>query len=141
MKVAVVGSRIPLIEEEPPEVNWPMLVLRWEVRTEIFALVESLPPDTVIISGGANGPDSYAEKAARKFLKRAPLIYRANWKEQGNNAGFRRNQQIAEDCDELHAWWDGQSRGTQHTIRLARKIGRIVTIHNIVLPMRILNTA
>jgi len=34
--------------------------------------------------------------------------------------GFIRNQQIVDACDMVLAFWDGKSKGTQHTISLAK---------------------
>ncbi len=58
----------------------------------------------------------------------------ADWKRLGKRAGFARNQTIVDDCDEVLAWWDGKSRGTAHTIGMARKAGKPVTVHEIATP-------
>lgn len=39
---------------------------------------------------------------------------------KGKAAGFIRNKQIVDACDMVLAFWDGKSKGTEHTIKLAR---------------------
>jgi len=90
-------------------------------------LSEKLP--FVLISGGAEGADSLAERFADEN-KLEKVIHLPNWNGEGKAAGFIRNARIVEDCDELVAFWDGVSRGTRDTIRKARKKGISVTIVN-----------
>ena len=90
-------------------------------------LSEKLP--FVLISGGAEGADSLAERFADEN-KLEKVIHLPNWNGEGKAAGFIRNARIVEDCDELVAFWDGVSRGTRDTIRKARKKGILVTIVN-----------
>lgn len=74
----------------------------------------------VIVSGGAEGADSLAEKYA--LDNNIPLIiFLPDWKQKGKKAGFLRNIKIVEACDGLIAFWDGESRGTKHSIDLAKK--------------------
>lgn len=71
-----------------------------------------------IISGGARGVDSLAENwADRKGVDK--LIFPADWKKYGKSAGYRRNHDIIKNSDLVLALWDGQSRGTQHSMGLA----------------------
>lgn len=98
--------------------------------TEVLAVLRAHGPDVEVISGGAPGMDTIGARAARGLgLKLTE--YPADWKTFGKRAGFLRNQTIVDNCDELHAWWDGKSRGTAHTIGLARKAGKPVTIHDL----------
>jgi hypothetical protein len=39
-----------------------------------------------------------------------------------------RNQQMVDQCDKVVAFWDGQSRGTKHTVDLATAKGIPVDI-------------
>lgn len=70
---------------------------------------------TEIISGGARGPDRMAERYARenhiKFTE-----YPADWNKHGKAAGYIRNAQMADNCDILLSFWDGESRGTANMI-------------------------
>jgi len=80
-----------------------------------------------IVSGGARGVDTYAEKTAEYFdikFKKFP----ADWDKYGKGAGPIRNTEMAEYADGLFAVWDGKSRGTQHMISAANKLGLQVIV-------------
>ena len=47
----------------------------------------------------------------------------------GRGAGFVRNRAIVEAANVVVAFWDGRSRGTAHTIGLAREAGRQVVVY------------
>jgi hypothetical protein len=109
MRIAIVGSR-----------EYPKLDL-------VRSYVRSLEPGTVVISGGAKGVDSEAEKQARDFGLEV-VVYPADWNRYGKTAGFVRNRTIVEDADRVVAFWDGDSRGTINTISLAVKMGKSLEI-------------
>lgn len=72
----------------------------------------------VVLSGTARGIDRLGEQFAGRHriqLERHP----ANWDKYGKSAGYRRNEQMAQQAFGLLACWDGQSRGTRHMIDLA----------------------
>lgn len=81
----------------------------------------------VVVSGGASGPDTWAVDEAKR-LGIEIKVWPADWARFGASAGPRRNYQIVEDCDEVFAFWDGQSRGTAHTIGVAERAGKPVQI-------------
>jgi hypothetical protein len=107
--VAIVGSR-----------SWPDL-------DRVRAVVDTLPEGTVVVSGGARGVDTAAWLAAQARGLRA-VVHLADWKKHGNAAGVIRNTAIVESCDEVIAFWDGESRGTADTIRKARAAGKPVRV-------------
>lgn len=109
MKIAVVGSR-----------DFPRLA-------EVRAFVAGLPRDTVIVSGGARGVDTAAVDEARVRGMRY-IVLPADWKTWGKRAGFMRNADIVEAADRIVAFWDGVSRGTPHTVRLAEAAGKPVEV-------------
>ena len=81
----------------------------------------------VIVSGGAKGADSLGEKwAIENNIK--TCIYKPDWKTYGKKAGFIRNVDIIEDSDIVIAFWDALSRGTEHSINLAKEMGKKVII-------------
>lgn len=84
-------------------------------------------PTTVIISGGARGVDRTAVEEAKR-LGMLYEVYPADWDRYGKRAGYLRNETIVSKASEVTAFWDGHSRGTQHTIRLARAAGLPVQV-------------
>lgn len=83
--------------------------------------------EIIVVSGGARGADSLGERYAREH-KLKLKVFPADWDTFGKRAGYLRNKQMAEYADALVAFWDGQSRGTQHMIELARQYGLAVRI-------------
>jgi hypothetical protein len=80
-----------------------------------------LPKDcTAIISGGAQGIDSYAEKLAAQ-LNIAFEKYEPDYGAYGKKAPLIRNVEIVNRADKVLAFWDFHSRGTAHTIALCIK--------------------
>jgi hypothetical protein len=103
-RVAIIGSR--------------GFAARWKVEEYI----DELAHDTVIVSGGAPGVDTWAHEYALK-CEHPTELYRADWQEHGKKAGYLRNQLIVSKVDRVVAFWDGVSKGTKHTIDLALKSG------------------
>ena len=89
--------------------------------------VDDLPLGTVVVSGGARGVDSAAERAAREAGLRV-VVLEPDWAGLGRRAGLARNQDVVDQSDEVVAWWDGASRGTVHALRLAVEAGKPVTV-------------
>lgn len=111
MKVAIVGSR------------------NYRDLDAVIRYVDSLPDGTQIISGGARGVDRTAERAARSNPNLPwPIIFAADWQRFGKRAGLERNKTIVAAADRVVAFWDGESRGTAHTVSLARATGKPVEI-------------
>ena len=82
-----------------------------------------------IISGGAKGADNLGLKFAEKQNIKYKIFY-PQWDLFGKRAGFIRNSQMVALADFLLAFWDGKSKGTAHTIKLARDKGiPTMTIH------------
>lgn len=73
-----------------------------------------------IISGGARGVDKIGEQFANKYNIKL-TIFPANWEQYGKKAGYLRNLEMAEYCENgiLIAFWDGKSKGTKHMIDIA----------------------
>ncbi|MGN0150605.1 MAG: hypothetical protein ACI4C7_10225 [Clostridia bacterium] len=89
---------------------------------------EYIPADTsLIISGGANGVDSLAEKYADK-KRISKLILRPRYDLYRRAAPLKRNDEMVELCDKVLIFWDGVSKGTKHTIDYANKIGKPIEI-------------
>ena len=76
-----------------------------------------------IVSGGARGADSLAERYANEHNLKLK-IFPADWKKYGKSAGYIRNKQIWEYADIGIAFWDGKSPGTKHSIKLSDKLNK-----------------
>lgn len=86
-----------------------------------------LHKDSVIISGGAKGADRLGEKYAHEH-QHPCKVFPANWDKHGRQAGYIRNKQMINlNPDLVIAFWDGVSKGTRHTIGLA-KDKKIMTV-------------
>ena len=108
MKVAIVGSRA------------------WEDKQAIQNYIAPLPPDDIIISGGAPGVDMLAAEFATRY-NHIMIVVRPAWG-RGKTAGFERNTVIVELADRVVAFWNGVSPGTKDTISKARAAGKPVEI-------------
>jgi predicted Rossmann fold nucleotide-binding protein DprA/Smf involved in DNA uptake len=71
-----------------------------------------------IISGGARGIDTIAEDWAKENGVKT-IIFKPEYEKYGKGAPLRRNRTIVENSDIIYAFWDGESRGTKHTIDYA----------------------
>lgn len=104
-KIAVVGSRTfddyPLLKDQ----------------------LDAIGNISLIISGGAAGADSLAERYAQEYGI-PTSIHLPDWKKYGRAAGLVRNKDIIAECDRCVAFWDGTSRGTAHDIELCKKLGK-----------------
>jgi len=109
MRIAIVGSR-----------KYPDL-------ERVAAYVGTLLSTDVVVSGGAAGVDQAAAGAARScgldVVEHLP-----DWQRLGKAAGMIRNKTIVNDADSVVAFWDGHSKGTQHTITLARRAGKLLMV-------------
>ena len=82
---------------------------------------EYLPPScTEIVSGGAAGIDTCAAVFAKE--RGIPLKeFLPQYDRFGRAAPLVRNKQIVEYADEVIAFWDGKSKGTQFVMQYCRK--------------------
>lgn len=110
MKVAVVGSRT------------------FNDYNKLKTTLDSIGI-SIIISGGAVGADSLAERYASD-MNIPTIIFKPDWKTHGRSAGIIRNKDIVDSCDILVAFWDGESRGTLNSIERANASGKRVIVVN-----------
>jgi hypothetical protein len=80
-----------------------------------------------ILSGGAKGADTLARTFALNH-NITYIEYPAKWNELGKQAGILRNMVMVDAADEVLAFWDGTSRGTQFTINYAKEKQRIIYV-------------
>jgi hypothetical protein len=112
MKLAVVGSR-GFNDYEKLKSN--------------LDIIHKVKIVTCVISGGAYGADSLAEKWAKENNIET-LIFYPDWDKYGKSAGYIRNEEIVKASDAVIAFWDGTSKGTEHSINLARKYNKALAI-------------
>lgn len=88
--------------------------------------------DIEIVSGGALGADTLAERYAKE--KGYELrVFKADWNKYGKIAGIIRNDEMQKYISQFEhrgcvAFWDGQSRGTQSNFTMAEKYGNPLRI-------------
>ena len=93
-----------------------------------FDLEKHIPKETtMIITGGANGIDALAEEYADK-MRISKLVLRPQYDIYGKAAPLRRNEKMVELCDIALIIWDGVSRGTEYTLRYAKKRKNVILI-------------
>lgn len=105
MKLAVIGSR--------NFNNYELL----KIELTKLSLSNSIE---IIISGGAKGTDTLAEKYAVENSIQT-MIYKPEYNLYGKAAPIRRNETIIRDADTIIAFWDGTSKGTLSAITVAKK--------------------
>lgn len=82
-----------------------------------------------IVSGGCKyGADTLAEQYANE-KDLILTILPADWNNLGKKAGYIRNIDIVKRSNVIIAFWDGKSKGTKHTIDIARKLNKKVVVH------------
>ena len=81
----------------------------------------------VLVSGGARGADSLAERFADKN-NLEKIIFKPDWDKYGKRAGFLRNIKIIDESDMVIAFWDGNSSGTKSSIDLAREKNKELSV-------------
>jgi ribA/ribD-fused uncharacterized protein len=81
----------------------------------------------VIVSGHAKGADLLGEKYAIEHNLPGES-YPADWEHYGKQAGYIRNELMAQNADVLVAFWNGTSKGTEHMIRTMKSLKKPVRI-------------
>ena len=73
-----------------------------------------------VVSGRARGADLLGERYAKE--NDLPIAeFPADWDKHGKSAGYKRNAEMADYAHGCIVFWDGQSKGTQHMINLAKE--------------------
>ena len=115
MRIAVVGSR------------------RRTDREAVETCIADLAPGTVVITGGARGPDCWADQAARarglEVVVHQPDLGGVHARWQAAERFYARNQRIVDDSDRVIASVaPDRTGGTEDTIRRAVRAGKPVQV-------------
>ena len=115
MRVAVVGSR------------------RRSDRAAVEACIAELGMETIVISGGARGPDRWAEQAARArgldVVVYKPNLDGAHTRWRATERFYARNQAIVNGSDRIIAFVaPDRTGGIEDTIRRATRAGKPVEL-------------
>ena len=86
-----------------------------------------------LISGGAKGADSLAERYATNHCIEL-VVFKPDWKKYGRGAGPIRNRDIVDAADLVIAFWDGKSKGTKSALDYAQQKNKQVIINFIKSP-------
>lgn len=116
MKIAIVGGR---------DFN-DYEILKKELDKLIF---ENGITIRSIVSGGAKGADTLAEKFAAE-MEVEMIVFKPDYKKFGRGAALARNTQIVECADTVFAFWNGKSKGTLDSIKKAKKLEKKLLIIN-----------
>ena len=95
-------------------------------KKQIETFLLGLPAETTIIHGGAKGVDTTVEIKCKEIGVPTIIIRPINPSIKEHY--LRRNAEMIGMCDEVVAFWDGESRGTKFTIDYAKKRSKRVTI-------------
>ena len=88
---------------------------------DTFDLSPYIPKETtLIISGGAKGIDTIAEKYADEH-RISKLILLPQYNLYGKSAPIKRNEMMVNIADTVIIVWDGNSRGTKFTLQYSKK--------------------
>ena len=99
-------------------------------------LIGKINKNIIIVSGGAKGADALAERYAKEKGYQL-YVFPAEW-EKGKFAGYERNEKMHKYISTKKdkgcvAFWDGKSKGTEHSFYLAKKYNnslRVITFKN-----------
>jgi hypothetical protein len=102
-------------------------------REAVDACVAELGPKIVVITGGATGPDRWAEEAARArglvVVVHKPDLDGSLTRWQAADRYYARNQRIVDDSDMIIAFVaPDRTGGTEDTIRRAEHAGKPVEV-------------
>ena len=113
MNIAIIGSRSFTDYEK----------LKCFIKEKI-----SLENVDFVVSGGAKGADKLGELFADEHGI-DKKIFLPDWNKFGKQAGFIRNKDIIENSDVVFAFWNGFSKGTKNSLKLAEKLNKKIYLY------------
>ena len=115
MKLAIVGSRT---------------FTDYELLHKIILANYKIKDINEIISGGAIGTDTLAERFAKQYSIKL-TVFKPDWKKIGRGAGLMRNKDIINEATHVIAFWDRESHGTKNSIDIAIKLNKPIITQRI----------
>jgi len=119
--VVVTGSRFKNATPEKRKI----------AQGRVWNRIAALPRDVFLVTGGARGVDTWAERA-RVAQHRDGTVMPAKWRVNGVYnpvAGFERNRRMLDLNPEfVLSFWDGISTGTLDTMEEAKRRGITVEV-------------
>jgi len=91
-------------------------------------LAQVKTPITMLVSGGAIGTDTLADRWAKENGAVIQIHYPDYKNHAPKVAPIIRNRAIVAAADNVLAFWDGRSRGTKAAMDMARQAGKTVHI-------------
>ncbi|WP_439618320.1 SLOG family protein [Shinella sp.] len=115
MKVAIIGSRERTDQDA------------------VIAAVRNLPDGTIVVSGGCEGPDTWATHAARArglaVVEHLPDLTGCKKRHEYTEAYYARNRAVVADCDRIIAFVSAARKGgTEYTIKQGLKAGKPIEL-------------
>lgn len=99
----------------------------YDFSSEMNVNLSKSNPFKEIVSGGARGADRIGEKIAE--INKIPVKqFIPDWNGLGKRAGFVRNADMGDYADAALIFWDGESKGSAHMIKLAQDKGLFVRV-------------
>jgi hypothetical protein len=98
-------------------------------RKQAQEIIDTFNPTTRFLSGGAKGPDTWFEQAAKaRGWKSIKIVY-PEYNKYGRGAPLFRDEDMAEEATRGIALWDGISSGTAYTMRYLRHQGKEIVAY------------
>lgn len=101
----------------------------YDDKSNLFdALADQYEPGMIVVHGGARGADTLAGEWVKKMqtlgYQVVAEVHPADWDRHGKSAGVIRNQDMVDaGADVCLAFPEGESRGTRHCMKAAKKAG------------------
>lgn len=105
----------------------------WQDWAAVADAINALPENTIVVQGGAKGADTHARTFALKrgLFVAEIAVQSSHWEKYGKGAGFKRNYAMLDLLPDLVlAFQRDGSKGTQSTIKAAKRRGIPVEVHS-----------
>jgi len=101
------------------------------LKSQVDYVISLQPPGTsiTVVCGMAKGADLLGRQYAKEKGHNV-IDMPANWDRDGRRAGPLRNIEMCKIADMTIAFWDQESRGTAHMIKISKEKGIPVHIYN-----------